>query len=179
MKIRNGNLHWIAAFAALLAGCNHDTSGKAALREAADAFVPPDAAARVVAPDLPWVQITFNVRRPWLEFAVNEKRINQAKVEGWRLCRPTSAEWDGYEDHAVTPPIYRRLRTYVLYKDGILLQLFGIYDKPLETMGLGKRDDEPVQQGIVLASKSTAKEALQMAENFQLSCDMPAQDDGR
>ena len=175
--MERGSLYsWVAACAALLAGCNHDTSGRTTLRQAAEAFVPQDASERIVAPNLPWVQISFNIRRPWLQFAFDENRIKEAKLAGWGLCRPANAEWDGYEDHAATPPNYRRLRTYVLYKDGVLLQLIGIYDTPLETMGLGKRDEKPVQQGIVIARRTTPKEALQMAANFQLSCDMRAED---
>ena len=142
------------------------------LRSAAEAFVPQDAVERTVAPDMPWVQISFNVRRPWLEFAFDEHRIGEAKAEGWGLCQPVSSEWEGYEDRAVTPPSYRRVRTYVLYRDGVALQLIGIYDVPLEAMGLGKRDEKPVQQGIVIARRATAKEALQIAANFQLSCDL-------
>jgi hypothetical protein len=166
---------WIAVLAGLLAGCDHSASAQTTLRQTAEEFVPQDASEKVVAPDLPWVQISFKVLRPWLVFAVDERRISEAKLAGWALCQPASAEWNGYEDHATTPPNYRRLRTYVLYRDGVLLQLIGIYDTPIDTMGLGKRDEKPVQQGFVIARTATPNEVFQTAKNFDLSCDMQAE----
>jgi len=47
-------------------------------------------------PDLPWVQISFNVRRPWLMFAVDEHGITEAKRAGWQVCHSTNGDWDGY-----------------------------------------------------------------------------------
>jgi hypothetical protein len=167
---------WALTLAVALVGCSLKTNE--ALLPSAEMFVPQDAMEKVVTSDLPWTQISFQVRRPWLKFAVDEDRISQAKIEGWGLCRPMSTDWDGYEDYAVTPPRYRRLRTYVLYRDGVLLQLIGIYDTPLETMGPGKSGEKPVQQGVVIVRKATAKEALQTAADFHLSCDLRGQGAG-
>jgi hypothetical protein len=175
VKMLKESFHFAAiAFLVLLVGCTHDVSGQAALRKIAEAFVPPDATEEIVAPNLPWLQISFNVRRPWLQFAFDERRIKDAQLGGWKLCRPTTEEWEGYEDHAVTPPNYRQLRTYILYKDGVSIQFFGMYNRPLNSLGAGSRDDTPIQQGIIIARKETTPEALQMAENFHLYCDAPA-----
>jgi hypothetical protein len=160
-----------AAFAVLLVSCNDDVSRRETLRQTAETFVPQDASDTRVVPDLSWVQISFNARRPWLVFAVNEHRIAEAKSAGWRLCRPTNADWEGYEDDTVTPPTYRRLRTYLLYKDGISLQLIGIYDRVPGTSAPLGADEKPLQQGIVIARRATQQEALQTAANFKLACD--------
>jgi hypothetical protein len=167
----------MAVLVAVLHGCNHDGSEQTTLRQAAESFVPQDAADRTVAPDLPWVQISFNVRRPWLQFAIDEKRIFRAKAEGWALCQATSSEWDGYQDFAVTPPRYTRLKTYILYRDGVMLTLIGRYDRPIAELPLGKRDERPIQQGFVIARKATEKEGMEAAANMRLSCDRHVQAD--
>src|SRR5690349_21398075 len=105
VRIKTGYLYaWIAAFAGVLVGCDDAARAQTALRQTAEDFVPQDAAERVVAPDLPWVQISFKVRRPWLVFAVDERRIREAKLAGWALCQPPNSEWNGYEDHAAPAP---------------------------------------------------------------------------
>jgi hypothetical protein len=162
-----------AVWVALVTGCTQDMSGQGELRKTAEQFVPSDADERIVAPDLPWLQISFNVRRPWLQFAFDENRIKDAQRSGWRLCRPTTSEWEGYEDRAVTPPSYRRQRTYLLYKDGSSIQLLGMYNTPLNELGPGNGSEKPVQQGILIAKKENLSEALLMAANFHLSCDAP------
>jgi len=159
-------------FVALIVGCTQDVSGRAELRNDAEQFVPPDATQKTVAPGLPWVQISFNVRRPWLQFAFDENRIRNAQLAGWKLCQPLTDKWEGYEDRAVTPAKYRRQRTYLLYKDGVSMQFFGLYDTPLNTAG--NRDEFPVQLGIIVARKEKKSEALQIAQNFHLSCDTTA-----
>lgn len=173
MNARTARFHLSLVFiVALLPACSRNTPGEAAIREVAEAFVPQDATEKVLAPDTPWVQISFNVRRPWLEFAVDEKRINRAKLEGWDLCRPATAEWAGHEDVVVASASYRRLRTYVLYREGVLVQLLGMYDSPLESVGLEGEAEPAIQQGFVIAKKATEKDALRMAADFKLSCDM-------
>jgi hypothetical protein len=161
-------------FVVLIVGCTRDVSGQVELRKVAEEFVPPDASETIVAPGLPWLQISFNVRRPWLQFAFDENRIRGAQLTGWKLCRPATGEWEGYEDRTATPPNYRRQRTYLLYKDGVSIQFFGTYDTPLNTLGTGKSNEKPVQQGILIAKREPTSEALQMAANFQLSCDASA-----
>lgn len=175
VKMLRERIHLLTImFVALIVGCTHDVPGQVELRKVAEQFVPPDASETMVAPSLPWLQISFNVRRPWLEFAFDENRIRDAQLAGWKLCRPTTGEWEGYEDRAVTPPNYRRQRTYLLYKDGVSMQFFGTYDTPLNSSGTSNRDEKPVQQGILIARRETTSEALQMAANFHLSCDAPA-----
>jgi hypothetical protein len=154
--------------ACCLAGCGatHEDS----LVPSAQDFVPSDATDKRVTTE-PSTQIAFKVRRPWLQFAVDERRIEQAKADGWKICRPRTAEWVGYEDASVTPPIYRRHRTYVLSRDGVLIQLFGIYDNPIDSIAGGNTAEQPpVQQGIVIASRATAAKVEQTANDFHLSC---------
>jgi hypothetical protein len=158
---------------ALVTGCSQNMSGQVELRKTAEQFVPSDADERIVAPDLPWLQISFNVRVPWLQFAFDENRIKDAQRSGWRLCQPTTSEWESYEDRSVTPPSYRRQRTYILYKDGSSIQFFGMYNTPVNESGPGNSNEKPVQQGILIAKKETLSEALQMAASFHLSCDAP------
>lgn len=153
-----------AAVTAALGACNqHAPAAQAPLAQAAESFVPLDAMERQLAPNLPWVQISFNVRRPWLQFAIDEQRIQQAQSEGWELCRPASAEWEGYEDATGPSLTYKRLRTYVLYREGVLIQLIGMYQSPGGAQ-------QPIQQGVVIAREATKEEARQMAGNFQLTC---------
>jgi hypothetical protein len=151
-----------------LAGCGATKDGS--LVPSAEAFVPSDATDKVTT-DRPSTQIAFKVRRPWLQFAIDERRIAQAKADGWKICSPPSAEWVGYEDASVTPPIYRRHRTYILFRDDLLIQLFGIYDNPIDSIAGGNTTEQPpVQQGVVIASKATAAEMEQTASDFHLSC---------
>jgi hypothetical protein len=164
----------MAVLAVLLVSCNADGPRRNALRQTAETFVPQDASDKRVVTDLPWVQISFVVRRPWLVFAVDEHRIAEANNAGWRLCRPVSADWEGYEDDTVTPSTYRRQRIYVLYKDGISVQLIGLYDRvPGTNVQLGN-GETPIQQGIVIARATTQREALQTAANFKLACEAAA-----
>lgn len=172
MNARTASLHSSLALSlVLLTACGPDVAGQAELRHAAEAFVPEDAADKSLAPDMPWVQISFDVRRPWLKFAVDEERLNRAELDGWKVCRPQTTEWRASEDFVATPPSYRRIRTYVLYRDGISVQIIGMYERPLESVGLEGEGEQPVQQGFVIARNATAKEARQVAENFRLSCE--------
>src|SRR5690242_20099155 len=88
MRIRTG---YVYAWIAVLGGCNHAAPAPTMLRQTAEEFVPQDASEKVVAPDLSWVQISFKVRRPWLVFAIDERRIREAKQAGWALCQPMNA----------------------------------------------------------------------------------------
>jgi hypothetical protein len=93
--------------------------GRAALQQAAEEFIPEDAQNRIIAPNLPWVQLSFDVRRPWQQFAMDERRIFDAQRKGWMLC--TGSGWQEYEDSAATPSVYVEQKFYVLYKDGVEL----------------------------------------------------------
>lgn len=174
----------VAASAALLGACTQDGSDptKASLRQHAEKFVPQDAVERIVEPELPWVQISFTVRRPPLEFAVDESRLAQARADGWALCQPTTSEWEGFEDARVTPVRYRQERVFVLYKGGVQITLLGIYDSPSKEVSVRKREGQtetPIQRGYVIARKATEEEALAAAAAHGLSCEMQAQAGGR
>jgi hypothetical protein len=67
------------------AACSRDGGQDAVLREAASGLVPDDAADKTTASGLPWVQISFTVRRPPLEFAIDEARLGEAASKGWSL----------------------------------------------------------------------------------------------
>jgi hypothetical protein len=156
------------------AACSRDGRQDAVLSEHASGFVPNDAADKVTASGLPWVQISFTVRRPPLEFAIDEARLSEAASKGWSLCRPSTTEWEGYADATVTPPRYTQHRIYVLHKDGILIMLTGLYYSDSEQDSVTKRPksaEMPVQQVYVIARKATTEEALEAAAAQGLSCD--------
>lgn len=145
---------------------------QATLQRTAEAFVPSDAEDLIVAPGLPWLQISFRVRRRWLDYAFDEKRLERARAEGWMLCKPSGADWEGYEDYAVKPPQYTRQKIYVLYRDGISLTFIGMYFTAVEGGARAPREERPTQQGIVSGVHATREQALQTASKFQLSCDV-------
>jgi hypothetical protein len=137
-------------------------SDQATLREYARTFtfIPLDATEAVVALDIPWVQISFDVRREPFEFAVGTMRLAQAKEEGWAVCEPKTTEWVGYRDATVTPNRYKQAREYVLYEDGVLITLLATYESAREATsvkkGIGKTE-RPDQHGVVIARNSTEK----------------------
>jgi len=155
---------WVATLL-LLTACSeqglHRTNAQ--LREAAEAFVPADATDKLVAPGIPWVQLSFNVRRPWLEFAVDENRIARARSEGWRVCGPAKSEWESYWDEGTTPPRYERHKMVVLYKAGTMLTLIGMYDGPEE--------NQPIQQGVVISQSLSEKAARAEAAKMLMKCE--------
>jgi hypothetical protein len=146
---------------------------RATLQRTAEAFVPSDAEDLIVAPGLPWLQISFRVHRPWLEFAFDEKHLEHARTEGWMLCKSPSADWVGYEDYAVKPPQYTRQKMYVLYRDGISLTIIGMVFTPLEAVPLAPREPNPLQQGFVSGLNASEQQALQTASDLKLSCIRP------
>jgi hypothetical protein len=178
MRVGDRVAHAVAAFTTLLiclwaSACSRDDRQHAVLREHASSFIPDDAADKVTSSGLPWVQISFTVRRPPLEFAIDEARLDDAASKGWSLCRPGTAEWEGYADATVTPERYTQHRAYVLHKDGILITLTGFYHSSSEQTAVAKRPESnemPIQQVYVIVRRATAEEALEVAAAQRLSC---------
>jgi hypothetical protein len=176
MAVTSRRVGAIMAALMVLSGnaCTRDGGRDFVLREHASEFVPDDAADKVTASDLPWVQISFTVRRPPLEFAIDEGRLRDAVAKGWSLCRPRTTEWEGYADATVTPAGYMQHRVYILHKDGILIMLTGLYRSTSEQAAVGKRTDEadmPIQQVIVTARRAPIEEVAAMAAAQGLFCD--------
>lgn len=147
---------------------------KLELQDAANMFIPHDATEKVLAPDIPWVQISFNVRREPLEFAVSVEELSRAAADGWILCKPQTFEWMGFNDFSVTPNRYTKQRTYLLYKDGILITLLGMYHYASESSSVEADDrqtDMPIQHGVVIARNVAKEESLATANSQGLVCD--------
>lgn len=143
------------------------------LREYANNFVPEDASNIVAAPSIPWIQISFDVRREPLEFAISADRLDRAKAEGWTVCQPSTADWTGYYDAKVTPRRYTQNRAYVLYKDGVLIELIGVYYSDSEATSVQKSVGSAagrVQHGMVIARNATEKEVVEAADVLGVSC---------
>jgi hypothetical protein len=161
---------------ALMGSCadgNNSSADNSKLREIADSFVPEDSSDVTVAPGIPWVQVSFNVFRGPLEFAVDTKRFARAKAEGWKLCQQSTQEWTGYEDATVAPKRYTQQKAYVLYKEGVLVLLVGQYHSDREDLAIkagSASTEKPMQHGTVIARDSTDEEAKEVAESFGLSC---------
>ena len=168
----------IIALTAMIMGCERERSAPDTLQQLAETFVPSDAAEKIVAPDLPWLQISFRVRRPGLDFAFDEKRIERARAEGWTVCQAIGPQWEGYQDYAVTPRRHTRLRSYILYRSGTSLTLMGIYDSPIDELPLAQREDRPMQQGILIAKNEAERHAIEAAANLKLKCDTKTQNGG-
>ena len=157
---------------ATLAACGRGATatGKQDLSQAADRFVPSDAANKVIAAGVPWAQIDFTAP---FEFAFDERAITSANAEGWLLCSPKSEKWWEYEDRSVTPARYLQQRVFMLFKNDVLVTLLGRYvstseQEAVKSSSLGS--DKPLQQGVVSARKLSQKEAREIAESFDLYC---------
>lgn len=165
----------VVSAALLVAACTSgDASRDQELLEVANAFVPKDAAAKWIAPGIPWVQISFDVQRDPLEFAINADVLTQAKTNGWMLCEPRTPEWTGYDDFTVTPSRYTQHRKYMVHKDGVLITLLGVYYSASESTSVRKvdgRTDRPIQHGVVIARPASEEEAREAANSQLLSCD--------
>ena len=117
----------VAGGIALLCACTGETD-KDALEEYAKYFVPADASDIVTAPDLPWIQRSFDVKRAPFEFAVSADTLTRAKSDGWTLCQQLNPQWTEFQDATLAPPRYTRQRAYVLHKGNALVVLVGKYD---------------------------------------------------
>lgn len=158
----------VAACTAFVSACTEGVDNEA-LEEHADYFVPADATDIVVAPDIPWVQKSFNVSRAPSEFAVSADKLNRATSDGWRLCQPSSPEWASHYDATLTPPRHTKQRTYVLYKNGVLVVLAGThYDTNENTAAAAQK---MTQHGMVIVRQGTDREAQETADSFKLSCE--------
>lgn len=164
---------WIvfaAACTALLNACNNGDSevSKANLEAYANYFMPEDAADVAIAPDLPWLQRSFNVSRGPLEFAVSTEKLSRAKADGWMLCEPSNPEWTGFDDATLTPPRHTQQKAYVLYKGGVLVVLTGKYYIDVES---GSAPTAKMNQhGMVIVRNGTDREAQETAGSFNLTC---------
>jgi len=108
-------------------------------------------------------------------FGVSYRRqsLLQATADGWTLCQPMPSEWTSYLDMSVTPARYRQTRTYVLYREGVLLLLVGMYDGDSEATAVkrgGNRMEMPVQHVAVVARPSSAPESREVAARQNLTC---------
>jgi hypothetical protein len=171
--MREGGLAVICVLCALFAGCAKVAQKDASLAEYAGQFIPTDATNKVTAPGIPWEQVSFDVTRAPLEFAVNESRLHQAAADGWKLCEPATSEWTGFTDMSVAPARYTQTRTYVLYRQGVLIVLIGTYYSASEAVAVRPRDDQaekPVQHVVVISRQATEKEALETAAHQNLRC---------
>ncbi len=155
---------------ALSCACTNSAgeSSKANLEEHANYFLPEDATDVVTAPELPWLQKSFNVSREPLEFAVSVEKLNHAMSEGWKLCEPSDREWKEFDDATFTPPRHTRQRVYVLSKDGVLAVLIGMYYTEID--GRSQAQVKMNQHGILIVRNATEQEAQETAQSFNLKC---------
>lgn len=139
-------------------------------------FIPKDAIDLVTAPEIPWLQQTFDVSRKSPEFAVGTQELERARSDGWVVCQSSDPQWIGFYDATVTPQRYVRQKIYVLYNAGVLLTLVGRYYAPNEIAlnALLMESPPALQHVIVSARESTENELQETAEGFDLSCDAAA-----
>jgi hypothetical protein len=79
---------------------------------------------------LPWMQISFNVRRPWLQFAFDEKSNQRCTACRLEALRAHDVRMGGLRGSCRS-----RQRTYLLHKDGASMQFYGMYNTPLNGLG--------------------------------------------
>jgi hypothetical protein len=163
---------FLATLGSLLTACS-EAPKTLALVKVADDFIPTDATQRAKAPGVPWLQISFDVQRPPLEFGIDESRLRRAAADGWKVCAPTSPEWTGYLDMSAQPAQYTQTRTYVLYRDGILVTLIGMYNSANEASSVKKsdeRDEKPVQHDFVIVEQTDDQKFHETAAHHNLQC---------
>jgi hypothetical protein len=144
------------------------------LIETASQFVPQDASDRFIAPQIPWVQISFNVQRPPLQFAIDEGKLTYAKESGWIICRPKTDDWVGYLDLTMGRHEYVQTRTYMLYQHGVMITLVGRYLSVGEEASVRKGDvgsGTRTQDGMVIAGGSTEGDFRDRAASQSLECE--------
>ena len=161
----------VVCLLALLSVACHGKLTKDKLSKVAAEFIPPDAQDRAQAPDVTWVQISFKVRRPALQF--DESRINHARRNGWIVCRPNTEEWVSYLETKATPNQYVQMRTYMLYRKGIVVALEAAYFSLNEATSVRKGEaasEVPAQSGLVIAGSSTEMQFRDRAASQGLAC---------
>jgi hypothetical protein len=162
----------VCTLSILLAACPGPRKGPP-LAEVANQFIPIDAEQKTTATGIPWLQISFNVQREPFDFGIDESTLRRAVADGWKLCEPTKAEWTGYMDMSTQPAQYTQTRTYVLYRDGVLVTLIGMYNSPNEAASVRKHEgvgDRPLQQDFVIVSHASEHESLETAAKHNLRC---------
>lgn len=160
----------VGACTALLCACTGEV-GKEVLEAHADYFVPADASDIVTAPDIPWVQKSFDVSRKPFEFAVSAEKLARAKLDGWTLCQQSDPEWTSYQDATLTPPRYTKQRAYVLHKGSALVVLVGKYYSDTEfVQESGGPPEKMTQHGMVIVRSATDPEVQETVDSFKLSC---------
>ncbi|HKQ29893.1 MAG TPA: hypothetical protein VJS66_01300, partial [Burkholderiales bacterium] len=124
------------------------------------------------APDIPWVQISFNVRRKKFEFATSEKKLAEAQSGGWMVCRPRNATWTIFIDGMTVPNRRVHERVLLLYRNGALITLVGrYYDLELSTSRDNPASVAPVQHGAVIARMVSESELRGSIDTLRLSCE--------
>jgi hypothetical protein len=158
--------------------CVNQSSAPSAaqLREYANSFVPADAQDRIVAPDVPWAQISFRVRPLPLQFPFRREELARARANGWTVCEPADPGWTGYDDMRTTPSHYTQTRTAVLYNGSALAILSAWYVTESEAKAIkGDRQyaEPPIQQAVVVVRPSTTAEAVEFARSQEVYCASP------
>lgn len=158
--------------ALVMAACNNNNGLRSAgaLDKEAKRFIPKDAFNTQTAQDIPWVQISFDVQRVGNEFAFLNIEFDNAKSEGWRVCRQQASEWTKYEDVSLTQNRYIQQKVYTLYRDQVLVTLVGRYEDDREQDSQVAPQRPRVQHGIVIAKNSTDQEARETAQSLGLAC---------
>jgi hypothetical protein len=166
---------FLATLFSALTVASANSGGNSALLNYANVFVPADATGKVKEPSIPWVQLSFDVFRAPLDFAVPESRLREAAADGWKVCRPATPDWNGYPDMSVTPARYTQTRTYVLYRDGVSLMIVGMYYSSSQSAAAKRDESGPsakrVQHAMVIARWASEKEALEDAAQQALKCE--------
>jgi len=160
----------VCACIALLCACTGKV-GNEALEVYANYFVPADASEVVTAPDLPWIQKSFEVKRIPSEFAVSADTLTRAKSDGWTLCGQSDPQWTEYQDATLTPPRHTRQRAYVLHKGSALVVLVGKYYSDIAFQpDDAQTTDKKTQHGMVIVRNASDPEIQETVDSFKLSC---------
>jgi len=161
-----------AVLGILLGACEGDgpTGSRRAIRDSANEFVPADAFDRRDEEGAPWVQISFNARRKPFEFAVD---LQRAAANGWKMCRPKTTEWTGYEDASHEGAAYTQHIKYLFYKGGIQVTAISMYHSENEHSAVRRDsgDRMPIQQVFLVAGQATDQRARAEATELSLVCD--------
>ena len=121
---------------------------------------------------IPWVQISFKLQRPALQF--DDSKINHAQRSGWKTCRPPTDAWASYVDTDGVPPgRYVQARTYMLYRNGVVVAVVAKYSSESAETAVKKGAAAaavPAQSGMVIAGTSTEQQFLDRAASQGLAC---------
>ena len=169
--MRTWRLSMVCLLALLSVAC-HEKITKDKLSKIADEFVPPDALDKSLAPLIPWVQISFKVHRPALQF--DDSKISHAQKHGWMTCRPQTDAWAGYVDTQGVPPgRYVQMRSYMLYRQGVVIAVVAQYSNESEAAAVKKgapASEAPAQNGMIIAGSSTEQQFRDRAASQGLVC---------